>query len=157
MKNQKGFTLIELLLVLAIIGIISAIAVPALLGQRDRAKATAVKDNTSAIVADLQSGLDTLSDPPSERPVALQGADTSTTILKATSARDYVLLKPNFSGAKNPYGNGLAYQTAGAVLGTSVVSLPAGNTTDAVLTITGYYKNPADGATITITKQVPVN
>lgn len=38
MKNQKGFTLIELLLVLAIIGIISAIAVPAMLGQRARAR-----------------------------------------------------------------------------------------------------------------------
>jgi len=38
MKKQSGFTLIELLLVLAIIGIISAIAVPALLGQRARAR-----------------------------------------------------------------------------------------------------------------------
>ena len=38
MKKQSGFTLIELLLVLAIIGIISAIAIPALLGQRERAK-----------------------------------------------------------------------------------------------------------------------
>ena len=38
MKKQSGFTLIELLLVLAIIGIISAIAIPALLGQRARAR-----------------------------------------------------------------------------------------------------------------------
>ena len=33
-----GFTLVELLLVLAVIGIISAIAIPSLTGQRDRAK-----------------------------------------------------------------------------------------------------------------------
>lgn len=38
MKNQKGFTLIELLLVLAIIGIISAIAIPSYMGQRRRAR-----------------------------------------------------------------------------------------------------------------------
>ena len=38
MKKQSGFTLIELLLVLAIIGIISAIAIPAILSQRDNAR-----------------------------------------------------------------------------------------------------------------------
>ena len=43
MKRQSGFTLIELLLVLAIIGIISAIAIPALLGQREKAKVKAVQ------------------------------------------------------------------------------------------------------------------
>ncbi len=35
---QRGFSLVELLLVLAIIGIISAIAIPSFLGQRRRAR-----------------------------------------------------------------------------------------------------------------------
>ncbi len=53
MKNQKGFTLIELLLVLAIIGIISAIAIPALLGQRENARQKATQGAASAIKGEL--------------------------------------------------------------------------------------------------------
>lgn len=37
-RNSHGFSLVELLLVLAIIGIISGIAIPAFLGQRQRAR-----------------------------------------------------------------------------------------------------------------------
>jgi prepilin-type N-terminal cleavage/methylation domain-containing protein len=37
-KNASGFSLIELMLVLAILGIISAIAIPSFLGQRRRAR-----------------------------------------------------------------------------------------------------------------------
>lgn len=38
MKNNKGFTLIELMLVIAIIGMLAAIAIPAFIGQRVKAK-----------------------------------------------------------------------------------------------------------------------
>jgi type IV pilus assembly protein PilA len=52
MKKQSGFTLIELLLVLAIIGIISAIAIPALLGQRARARDKSAISNLDNMMSD---------------------------------------------------------------------------------------------------------
>ena len=97
MKNQKGFTLIELLLVLAIIGIISAIAIPALLGQRARARDKSSIANADSIISDMVAGWDKAKE---------GGADITTTaqITTRVLGTAAVPLVPQFFSAKNPWG-----------------------------------------------------
>ena len=132
MKKQSGFTLIELLLVLAIIGIISAIAIPALLGQRERAKAKAVQANVDAIAGECAR----VNDQQKE----------AGTVITAGSVVAMVLQLSNYSlpNAKNPYnGAQVAYATAGSTTGQVVA---VGNAVTDVtgsaysgVTITGFY------------------
>ncbi len=94
MKKQTGFTLIELLLVLAIIGIISAIAIPALLSQRARARDKAAVSNLDSAIADMVGQWDKAREAGSDAAGAIGHVAS---YMKATHAND-----------KNPWNTGIA-------------------------------------------------
>ncbi len=149
MKKQSGFTLIELLLVLAIIGIISAIAIPALLGQRARAKQKAVLNMITNVTGECARVNDTLK----ENSTA---AVTAATVVASTLS----LSNFQYPAARNPYG-GTAHPYRSAAGANGEVSLisdeayvdTATSRTYAAVLITGYY---VDSATNTSGSSVKV-
>ncbi|MBF0458156.1 MAG: type II secretion system protein [Nitrospirae bacterium] len=58
LKGIRGFSLIELMVVISIISLLTAIAVPAYLGQREKSKVRATESNAKSAATDLQGYLD---------------------------------------------------------------------------------------------------
>lgn len=150
MKNQKGFTLIELLLVLAIIGIISAIAIPALLGQRARARDKSSSENAASGLSDIIAAYDK----GKEQGVPLAtAANLQAICLVGTGMTPVTPQTPQFLNAQNPW-NGtvvlpLAYNNTFVALPGTTAVLARGMSTAASLgqVQTGFVAPlPATGA-----------
>jgi type IV pilus assembly protein PilA len=86
-RKSEGFTLIELLIVIIIIGILAAIAIPMFLGQRDKAKESAVKEGVHSIQVGVQS-------------YAVDFNDVYPTTVSSAAMASYVDIWP-----KNPWTN----------------------------------------------------
>lgn len=144
MKSQKGFTLIELLLVLAIIGIISAIAIPAMLGQRENARQKATEGAAAAIKGELVAYADGMrkgGTPPTAAAV-IAG-------VTAMPAYAYPAAKNPYTTTTSPYMSGVAGANGQVGLKASTATGPDGATYEAV-TVTFKHVGTAGTSQISI-------
>lgn len=74
-KNEAGFTLIEILVVILIIGVLSAIAIPAFLNQRHAAVDASIQSNVSEIQEALDLYYVKHNSYPHQGPLASDGLD----------------------------------------------------------------------------------
>lgn len=172
MKNRgdRGFTLIELLIVIAIIGILTAIAVPAFLGQREKAKVRAVESGAKGAVSDLQAYLDAyvagdpyiiVSDASGnqgcyEATTSAATGHTCNSVYNQASAGTYpafpagvatvlthFISHHSFKGDKSPYtGNSLFVTDSSAISDGTVFVTPTSSRAVSILAYTTNYTSP---------------
>jgi type IV pilus assembly protein PilA len=123
---QKGFTLVELMVVIVIVGILSAVAIPNFLASTDKAKATEAKTQIASILKQGQAYYQ-------EDPTVLTSTMDATALATAFKSPADGATKFNYAAAFN--------STSGVFTVTATANSTFG-TVPSVATIAGCVKIP---------------